>query len=289
MTDHGRKVEHAMEIAGGMVGELAEAHTEIDRLRAEVEALSASLREKDDRTPSGKRSADYWLRMLQAAEARLEAVEALCEAAEQSSRAEADPPDQHALPVSLLTTREVRAALSVAPQPEPDALVDCLVLPDASCTHPKCRSSASRVAKETQCALRGMLPGLLVHLVDLQAFLADAGDQPRAASVGRLRADLTTLLATPTRPEGATWAVDLIDCGRGRDTVTATNGSALTTIVRVLSETYTDPGVLIWLNAKNKQLRSKPDGNWACSPAEYIAAGHAAEVLECARRIEGSQ
>jgi hypothetical protein len=119
MTDHGRKVEHAMEIAGGMVGELAEAHTEIERLRAEVEALSASLREKDDRTPSGKRSADYWLRMLQAAEARLEAVEALCEAAEQSSRAEADPPDQHALPVSLLTTREVRAALSVAPQPEP--------------------------------------------------------------------------------------------------------------------------------------------------------------------------
>jgi NTP pyrophosphatase (non-canonical NTP hydrolase) len=51
-------------------------------------------------------------RELAQAPTRLEAVEALCEAAEQSSRAEADPPDQHALPVSLLTTREVRAALS---------------------------------------------------------------------------------------------------------------------------------------------------------------------------------
>lgn len=67
----------------------------------------------------------------------------------------------------------------------------------------------------------------------------------------------------------------------------AANESALTAIVRVLSETYTDAGVLIWLNAKNKGLPSKPDGNWSCSPAEYIAAGHAAEVLECARRIEG--
>ena len=65
------------------------------------------------------------------------------------------------------------------------------------------------------------------------------------------------------------------------------NESALTTIVRVLSETYTDAGVMIWLTAKNHHLRSKPDGNFRCTPAEYIAAGHAAEVLEAARRIEG--
>jgi hypothetical protein len=62
--------------------------------------------------------------------------------------------------------------------------------------------------------------------------------------------------------------------------------STLTMIVRVLSETYTDAGVLIWLNAKNRQLRNRPDGNW-CSPAECIKAGRVAEVLECARRIEG--
>lgn len=68
----------------------------------------------------------------------------------------------------------------------------------------------------------------------------------------------------------------------------ATNESALVRIVRVLSETYTDQGVMIWLNAKNRGLPSQPDGNWLCSPAEYIAAGLVAEVLECARRIEGT-
>jgi hypothetical protein len=68
--------------------------------------------------------------------------------------------------------------------------------------------------------------------------------------------------------------------------MTAANESALTMIVRVVSETYTDAGVLLWLNAKNRHLRSKPDGNHRCTPAEYIAAGYAAEVLAAARRIE---
>lgn len=68
----------------------------------------------------------------------------------------------------------------------------------------------------------------------------------------------------------------------------APNESALVTIVRVLSETYTDSGVLIWLNAKNKHLLSKADGKQPCSPADYIHCGYAAEVLAVARRIEGS-
>jgi hypothetical protein len=45
--------------------------------------------------------------------------------------------------------------------------------------------------------------------------------------------------------------------------------------------------VLIWLNARNKQLPSKPDGSWSCSPRDYIAAGLIAEVYEAACRIEG--
>jgi hypothetical protein len=59
--------------------------------------------------------------------ARLEAVKALAEAA------------RAAVPHAPYTGVSWAALLKlVAPQPEPDALVDCLVLPDASCTHPKC-------------------------------------------------------------------------------------------------------------------------------------------------------
>lgn len=67
----------------------------------------------------------------------------------------------------------------------------------------------------------------------------------------------------------------------------ATNESALVTIVRVLSETYTDAGVLLWLNAKNKDMPRNGLDDACCSPAEYIQLGYAAEVLEAARRIEG--
>jgi hypothetical protein len=85
-----------------------------------------------------------------------------------------------------------------------------------------------------------------------------------------------------------TWQKLEADMRAQADADLSTNESALTTIVRVVSETYTDAGVLLWLNAKNRHLPSIPDGNWRCTPAEYIAAGRAAEVLECARRIEGS-
>jgi hypothetical protein len=61
----------------------------------------------------------------------------------------------------------------------------------------------------------------------------------------------------------------------------------LTDIVHVLSATYTDEGVLIWLNARNKHLPSKSDGSWFCSLYDYIAAGLIAEVYEVACRIEG--
>lgn len=68
----------------------------------------------------------------------------------------------------------------------------------------------------------------------------------------------------------------------------ATNESALVRIVRVLSDTYTDHGVMLWLTSKNRQLRVVgEEGGW--TPAEFIELGRAAEVLECALRIEGSR
>lgn len=59
----------------------------------------------------------------------------------------------------------------------------------------------------------------------------------------------------------------------------------LAQIVAALSVTYTDAGVLTWLTAKHKNLRSKPDGNWTCSPQECIASGHIEEVADLVRRM----
>lgn len=52
-------------------------------------------------------------------------------------------------------------------------------------------------------------------------------------------------------------------------------------VVRVLRVTYTDQGVLIWLNSANTQFP------WDRSPAAMIQDGRIAEVYEIAQRIEG--
>jgi hypothetical protein len=64
---------------------------------------------------------------------------------------------------------------------------------------------------------------------------------------------------------------------------TAPAPATLAQIVAALSVTYTDKGIALWLSAKNRHLRSKPDGNWRCTPLEYLASGHIAEVAEAVR------
>lgn len=57
-------------------------------------------------------------------------------------------------------------------------------------------------------------------------------------------------------------------------------------VVRVLSETYTDAGVMTWLTSKNRQLQLR-SGERFCTPCELIEFGRTAEVYEAACRIEG--
>lgn len=59
---------------------------------------------------------------------------------------------------------------------------------------------------------------------------------------------------------------------------TEPEGPTIVDVVRVLRETYTDEGVLIYLNAHINGLRG--------TPAEMIRTGRVAELLEFVERIE---
>lgn len=56
-------------------------------------------------------------------------------------------------------------------------------------------------------------------------------------------------------------------------------------VVRVLSETYTDAGVMTWLTARNAWLEAA--GGAPRSPADLIQIGRIVEVYAAACRIEG--
>lgn len=72
----------ARELVPSLLARVEAAEADSAELRAENEALRASLREQDDATPSARRSADYWLRQTQKAEADLAAAVAKLRAVE---------------------------------------------------------------------------------------------------------------------------------------------------------------------------------------------------------------
>lgn len=59
----------------------------------------------------------------------------------------------------------------------------------------------------------------------------------------------------------------------------------LAQIVAALSVTYDDKGIAHWLAAVNNDLWSKPDGNWPCTPLEYVMSGYIADVAAAVERI----
>lgn len=46
-----------------------------------------------------------------------------------------------------------------------------------------------------------------------------------------------------------------------------------------------DKGIAHWLAAVNNDLWSKPDGNWPCTPLEYVMSGYIADVAAAVERI----